>query len=92
MSLLLLALVGVNIVLGLFNVAVRGDSVFDWVTVPRLGADIDGLRDAAGDWHALGANLILAFAGLHAAAALAHHFVLHDDTLDRMRPRRRRIA
>jgi cytochrome b561 len=37
------------------------------------------------DWNAY---LILGFAGLHAAAALFHHFVLRDDVLLRMLPGR----
>ena len=34
------------------------------------------------------ANIGLALIGLHAAAALFHHHVLHDNTLQRMLPRR----
>lgn len=86
MSWLLLLLVGLNLLLGLFNVAVRGDAVFDWFKVPPLGTEIEGLRDLVGEWHGWGGNLILAVAGVHAAAALVHHFVLRDDTLIRMRP------
>ena len=37
-------------------------------------------------WHALAANAILIVAGLHAAAALFHHFILRDATLRRMLP------
>lgn len=39
--------------------------------------------------HEILANLGYALIGLHAAAALFHHYVLHDDTLVRMLPRRR---
>jgi cytochrome b561 len=38
--------------------------------------------------HELGANLILALAALHAAAALWHHFVRRDNVLTRMLPGR----
>ena len=40
--------------------------------------------DAAGELHVLAANALMILAGLHAAAALMHHFVLKDDTLMRM--------
>lgn len=39
---------------------------------------------AAGDLHILAANALMILAGLHAAAALAHHFVFKDNTLVRM--------
>ena len=42
-----------------------------------------------GDLHATLATIILIVAGLHAAAALFHHYVLHDDVLWRMLPGRR---
>jgi cytochrome b561 len=38
--------------------------------------------------HEIGAWLLLALAGLHAAAAIWHHAVLRDDTLRRMLPLR----
>jgi cytochrome b561 len=34
--------------------------------------------------HQIGGNLLLIVAGLHAAAALWHHFVKRQDTLQRM--------
>jgi cytochrome b561 len=36
------------------------------------------------------ANALLLLVGLHAAAALVHHYVLHDRTLTRMLPGSRR--
>jgi cytochrome b561 len=39
-----------------------------------------------GGWHALAANAILVVAGVHAAAALFHHYILRDPTLRRMLP------
>jgi len=44
------------------------------------------------DMHALTANAIMILAGLHAAAALAHQYVLKDGLLDRMLPARLRAA
>jgi cytochrome b561 len=38
------------------------------------------------DLHTILGNVILWLAGLHAAAALFHHYVLHDDTLRSMLP------
>ncbi len=39
--------------------------------------------------HAYGAYALIALVGVHAAAALRHHFVIGDDVLLRMLPRRR---
>lgn len=60
-----------------------------------------GLFDIASPWpkdralagslkeiHETLANLLMIVAGLHAAAALVHHFLLHDRTLARMLPGR----
>ncbi len=88
-QLLLVVLLGVNILFGLLNVAVRGDAIFTWVKVPPLGGGIPGLRDVVGQLHAWGGNAILAVVGLHAAAALAHHYLLRDTVLSRMLPRGR---
>jgi cytochrome b561 len=82
----LVLLVLATIALGLLNVAVRGDAIFSWVKVPALSPGYPGLRDSIGELHEWGANLILALAGLHAAAGLAHHFVLHDRVLRRIMP------
>ncbi len=40
--------------------------------------------DVAGDAHEVTANLIMLLAGLHAAAALFHHYVLRDGLILRM--------
>jgi cytochrome b561 len=37
-------------------------------------------------WHATAANAILVLAGIHAAAALFHHYVWRDGVLRRMLP------
>jgi cytochrome b561 len=39
--------------------------------------------------HEIAANLLVIVALLHAAAAVIHHLVFHDNTLIRMLPRRR---
>jgi cytochrome b561 len=37
-----------------------------------------------GDLHVLGANILIGLGGAHAVVALAHHFIVKDDTLRRM--------
>jgi cytochrome b561 len=80
--LLLLAVV----VLGIINAFVRGYNLFDLVSLPQVGDR--AMRKPITDWHGLAANLLLGLAGLHAAAALLHHYVLGDSVLTRMVPAR----
>ena len=54
-------------------------------TLPSIAAAVQG-KSPVGDIHSLGGNLILIIAGLHAAAALWHHFIRKDNTLLRMKP------
>jgi cytochrome b561 len=54
--------------------------------VPAFDPANKALRHLIGDWHALAANAILILAGVHAAAALFHHFILRDGVLRRMLP------
>lgn len=69
---------------------VRGDSLFGLFSLPKFGPWTGEARHALaeriGGYHALAANVILVLAGLHAIAALAHHFVLKDNVLRRMSP------
>jgi len=74
------------LVLGLANVWVRGDTIFNLFTVPAFDPGNKALRTLIGDWHALAANAILILAGVHAAAALFHHTILRDGVLRRMLP------
>ena|SRR5579863_1887268 len=76
------------VVLGVANVWMRGDTIFNLFTVPAFDPGNKVLRNQIGDLHALGANILLALAGLHAAAALAHHFIWKDNVLRRMLPGR----
>jgi cytochrome b561 len=49
-----------------------------------------GLIEDAGDIHSTAASFLLPWIGLHAAGALAEHFVFRNDTLKRMlRPEQR---
>ena len=62
-------------------------SFFDLVALPTLlGADrsLGGLLGAVHQWISY---ILLGIVGLHVAAALYHHFLLRDRTLDRMLPR-----
>jgi cytochrome b561 len=73
--------------LGLFNLWQRGDMIVFVGRVPAFDPDNKWLSETVGDLHALSANWIMILAGLHAAAALFHHYILRDDVLRRMSPR-----
>ena len=83
----LYALILTTLVLGLANVWMRGDTIFNLFTVPAFDPANRALRSLVGGWHALAADAILILAGLHAAAALFHHYILRDRVLRRMLPR-----
>jgi len=84
---LLYALLVVAVGFGIANVWVRGDSVFNLFGVPAYDPGNRALMHLIGGWHALAANAVLIVAGVHAAAALFHHYILRDATLRRMLPR-----
>jgi cytochrome b561 len=86
---LLYVLLVIAVILGIANVWVRGDAIFALFRVPAYDPGNRALRHTIGGWHALAANAILIIAGLHAAAALFHHYILGDATLRRMLPWRR---
>ncbi|TPK69714.1 cytochrome b [Mesorhizobium sp. B2-4-15] len=86
--LLLYALLMAIPALGILLTWYRGDalSFFGLFTVPApVAPDRDTARFIR-EMHSLCANLILILAGLHAAAALWHHFIRRDDVLKRMLP------
>lgn len=64
----------------------RPISVFNWFDVPALPAVMENQEDLAGEVHYWVATLMIGLAGLHALAALKHHFLDRDDTLIRMLP------
>lgn len=82
----LYALLIVAVGLGISNVWVRGDTIFNLFKVPAYDPGNRPLIHLIGGWHALAANAILIVAGVHAAAALFHHFIMRDATLRRMLP------
>ncbi|HWK46722.1 MAG TPA: cytochrome b [Stellaceae bacterium] len=81
---LLYALLIAELCLGVANVWVRGDSLFNLVTVPAFDPGNRALGAAVGNLHGTVANVILIVAGLHALAALFHHYIRRDGVLRRM--------
>jgi cytochrome b561 len=79
------------VALGIFNEMLRGDDMFGFGHLPKWGLWDKETRHLLSNRvttrHGLGATLILILAGLHASAALVHHYVLRDDVLQRMLPR-----
>jgi cytochrome b561 len=82
----LYALLVVTIGLGVPYAWARGDSIFNAFMIPQMVPGDRALAHQIGDWHALAANALLIVAGVHAAAALFHHYILRDETLRRMLP------
>ncbi|HGS4675188.1 MULTISPECIES: cytochrome b [Vibrio] len=62
----------------------RGIEVFNWFTVPGAGALFENQADIAGNIHFYTAWGLIILAGLHAVAALKHHFINRDNTLRKM--------
>ena len=63
----------------------RAIDVFGWFEVPALiHLDIENLEDKAGAVHWYLALALSGLVGLHALAALKHHFIDHDRTLAKM--------
>jgi len=81
---LLYGLLAGVLLMGVTNVWVRGDSYFGLFKVPAWDPGNERLRDTVGDLHETLANALLIVAGLHALAALGHHFILRDSVMRRM--------
>lgn len=79
-------LVGVTVTLGIFNAWQRGDVLFNVYTIPQLVPGDLALKRTIESLHGDCADIVLIIAGLHAAAALAHHYLLRDRVLRRMLP------
>lgn len=62
----------------------RTVSVFGWFEIPATVTSIPSQEDLAGELHFYFAVTLLILAGLHALAALKHHFIDKDTTLLRM--------
>ena len=72
------------VTLGVVNAVVRGYSIYGLFHLPQLGDR--AWRRPITDWHGLAANIMLALAGVHAAAALVHQYLWRDGLLGRMMP------
>lgn len=83
---LLYALLAAAVAVGILNVWVRGDTLFNLFTVPAFDPSDKQLRRTIGELHELAANVLFIVAGVHAAAALWHHYVRKDGVLRRMWP------
>jgi len=70
--------------LGIANALVRGVTLIGPLALPQLG-DPEWRRPLT-HWHGLAANILMAVALFHAAAALVHHYLWHDCILRRMLP------
>ncbi|MDT8386028.1 MAG: cytochrome b [Thiogranum sp.] len=62
----------------------RPIDVFGLFQVPATLAGLQNQADLAGKIHELLSFILIGLAGLHALAALKHHFINHDATLRRM--------
>ncbi len=82
----LYALLFATLALGVADAFTRGFSLTDLSSLPRFG-DKDA-HTALALWHGFMADLLIAVAFWHAAAALAHHYILKDGVLMRMAPER----
>ncbi|MGY0399987.1 MAG: cytochrome b, partial [Ostreibacterium sp.] len=62
----------------------RGIAIFNWIEIPALPIVMDNQADLAGKIHFYAATTLVVLAGLHALAALKHHFIDKDVILKRM--------
>jgi cytochrome b561 len=82
----LYALLAATLVLGVFKAWQRGDVLFNVYTLPKLIPGDLALKRTLEALHGDFADIVLIVAGLHALAALAHHYLLRDPVLRRMLP------
>ena len=59
-------------------------ALFDWLEIPSVTGNQDGLEDTAGEVHYWLAVVAIALTVAHLGAAIKHHFIDKDDTLKRM--------
>jgi cytochrome b561 len=70
--------------LGIANAFVRGVTLVGPLALPAV--DDPEWRGPLTRWHGLAANVLMAVAAFHAAAALVHHYLWHDAVLRRILP------
>jgi cytochrome b561 len=80
----LYVLLATEVLLGLGNVWVRGDSIYGLLSIPAFPNHSRAMHNQMADLHRWIGHSLLILAGLHSVAALAHHFVLRDSVLARM--------
>ncbi len=85
---LLYALMIAVVIIGFAAVWIRGDNLFNLFTIPAFDPSNQSLRHEVVALHDFGANMLLILAGLHALAAIFHHWVIRDGVLRRMWPKR----
>lgn len=86
---LLYAAIALMVLTGIALVWIRGDNLFNLISIPAFDPGNRELRHEAKEIHGWIANGLLIGAGLHALMALWHQWVLRDGLLLRMLPARR---
>lgn len=77
---------------GWILLSAEGDPIpFFGLQLPPLTGVNEGLAKQVKDLHETGGTIGYFLLGLHAAAALFHHYFMRDNTLSRMLPRRGRL-
>ncbi|CAN5818974.1 cytochrome b [soil metagenome] len=75
--------------LGWLTLSAEGKSIpFFGLQLPPLVAESEALADWVQEIHETGGTIGYFLIGLHAAAALFHHYIVRDNTLRRMLPER----
>ena len=83
----LYGLVVAMVLVGMMLAWTRGDSLFNLFSIPAYDPGNHALAHQVQQVHATIGWIIIALAGLHAAAALFHYYVRRDNVLGRMLPR-----
>jgi cytochrome b561 len=83
---LMYGLLCIAVIVGMACVWIRGDSLFNFFTVPSFDPTNRRLAHNAVELHGWIANVLLPLAAVHAAAAVWHHRVLKDGVMRRMWP------
>jgi cytochrome b561 len=80
------ALMVIMVVSGYLVTSAKGQdiSVFGWVTVPATIYGFENQEDIAGEIHEVSTHIFVLLVVVHTVAALKHHFINRDSTLQRM--------
>ncbi|MBE9607406.1 cytochrome b [Acetobacteraceae bacterium H6797] len=82
---LIYAMLVATLGVGLFLAWVRGSSLlFGLFPLPVYDPTAPALRRTVLGWHEMVANWLIYLVGIHAVAALAHHYLLRDGVMRRM--------